>query len=158
MAEKQTHSDISADVRALLEAAAADRELQREELRLQREELKLLRGSQPPRTINFGDADYQEKLRRETKAFKNRVMQNSIEADPEVVQREETFERLTKLKAGLYLGGAVQVMVSPRNDVNFVYKNKTIDQRMAQKDQWRSFDELVEKVWTEIQTPAPPAA
>lgn len=116
--------------------------------------LQGLRASQPPRVIGFGDSDYQEKLQRETKAFKSLTLQNSIEANPEVVS-QETIDLIPQLKAGRYLGGFVTVEKRDRDGaVNFRYSNKTPDQRMAQMRLFNSLDDLVAKIWMEQQTRA----
>lgn len=120
-------------------------------LTLLAEILQGLRASQPPRVINFGDSDYQEQLRKNTKAFKTLTLQNGKESDPAVCA-QETIDLIPQLKPGLYLGGYVTVEVRERDHaVNFRYSNSTPDQRMAQMRKFSSFDDLVAKIWAEQQ-------
>lgn len=119
-------------------------------LELIAETLAALKASQPTREIGFSDPDYQARMRAETKAFKTPTFQNGIDVDAAGLS-DEIIERVAHLKAGRYLGGIVEVDVSHKGAVNFRYKNKTPDQRMALQTKFGSFEELVNKIWNEMQ-------
>ena len=54
------------------------------------------------------------------------------------------------MKAGKYLNGTVTIEVGPKGQITFRYKNKTADQRMGLD--FRSFPDLVDRIWAEMQT------
>lgn len=112
------------------------------------EAIEALRGSQPPRDVNFGDVDYQERLRAETAVFPRPVYQNGFEANPSGLS-VETLQRIGELVPGKYLGGFVTIVETPQNGIDFRYRNMTADHRMIQQKKFDSFTELVEKCWAE---------
>lgn len=114
--------------------------------------LKVLQQNQKPREINYGDIDYQAKLRAERKEFPRPVFQGGREADPSGLS-DETLVRIAELKPGKYLGGFVTIDPAPNDGINFLYRNATPDQRMTQMSKFVSFTDLVEKCWRELQKP-----
>jgi len=111
--------------------------------------LDALKGAQRPRDIQYGDQDYQEKLKRETKVLKRPAFQNGFEVNPSGCS-DEVIDRLSKLAPGTYLGGAVRVAIDGNDGVHLIYKNKTVEQRMANERLFGSFSELVNKIWAEM--------
>ena len=118
-------------------------------LQQQNEILEGLRRSQAPRDVNFGDSDYQAKLRAERKEFPRPVYQNGFEANPSGLS-DETLTQIGELKPGKYLGGVVEILAGSRNAIDFRYKNATADQRMALMPVFGSFAELVAKCHAEM--------
>lgn len=108
-----------------------------------------LMANTPPRDINYGDQDYQERLRAETKTLTRSAFQNGFEVNPSGLS-DETIDRLANLAPGTYLGGTVTVALA--NDaVHLLYKNRTPDQRMAFQAKVSSFSDMVQKIWAEMQ-------
>jgi hypothetical protein len=112
------------------------------------ETLAALRESQTPREVNFGDTDYQARLRAETKVLKRPAFQNGYEVNPSGLS-DEVIERLANLKPGSYIGGVVKVAVEGES-IHLIYKNRTADQRMALNAKFSSFSDLVNKIWAEM--------
>lgn len=113
------------------------------------ETLSMLQQNQRPREINFGDADYQAKLRAERVEFPRPVFQGGREADPSG-QSAETLAQIAALKPGKYLGGFVTIEPTANDGINFLYKNSTPDQRMTQMGKFSSFADLVAKCHQEL--------
>jgi len=112
------------------------------------ETLDALKASQPPREVQFGDPDYQAKLRAERKVLKRPAFQNGFEVNPSGLS-DEVIDRLANLAPGAYLGGRVKVALE--NDaVHLIYKNREIEHRMANDRLFSSFSDLVNKIWAEM--------
>ena len=112
------------------------------------ETLEALKASQPPREVQFGDPDYQAKLRAERKVLKRPAFQNGFEVNPSGLS-DEVIDRLANLAPGAYLGGRVKVALE--NDaVHLIYKNREIEHRMANDRLFSSFSDLVNKIWAEM--------
>jgi len=120
------------------------------------ETLAVLQQNQRPREVNFGDTDYQEKLRRETQVLKRPAFQNGFPVNPSGLS-DEVIDRLATVKPGKYLGGAVTVAIDGNDGIHLIYKNKTVEQRMAFARLVTSFSDLVNKIWSEMH-PEPVAA
>lgn len=130
---------------------------QNEIIAAQTEMISELRKSQPVRQIQFHDPEYQAQLAREAREFKTPTYQNGLEANAQHCTNE-TLERIPRLKPGVYLHGVVEVQISGRGAVNFRYSNRSPDQRMALKDVFRDFNDLVSKIWAEMQAAKTSAA
>ncbi len=114
----------------------------------QNDAIEALRASQPPREVQFGDPDYQAKLRAERKVLKRPAFQNGFEVNPSGLS-DEVIDRLANLAPGAYLGGRVRVAIE--NDaVHLIYKNREIEHRMANDRLFSSFSDLVNKIWAEM--------
>jgi hypothetical protein len=141
-----------------LDALAAVLAQQAELLANQNAQLAELKRSQPVRTIEFSDAEYQAGLAATRREWKTKVYQNGYEDLDAVNQTDETIDRVSKLKPGFYIGKRVQVHIGPKGDVWFFYKNATPDQRFANHMEFSSFPDLVNKIWAEMQGAAVTAA
>lgn len=113
------------------------------------ETLEALRANQKPRDINFSDQDYQEKLKRETKVLKRPAFQNTFPVNPSGLTDEE-ITRLAALAPGKYLGGHVEVTIGGNDAICLWYKNKTVEQRMANERKFASFGVLINTIWAEM--------
>jgi hypothetical protein len=141
-----------------LDALAAVLAQQAELLANQNAQLADLKRSQPVRTIEFSDPEYQAALAKTRRVWKTRVYQNGYEVLDATDQTDETIERVSQLRSGFYLGKRVQVHIGPKADVWFFYKNATPDQRFGNQMDFSSFPDLVNKIWAEMQGAATTAA
>lgn len=100
--------------------------------------------------IKEGDQEYEERLRAEgiRDEWEKPVFQNGYEADPRG-ESKETQHRAVRIATGSYINGRVHVDNTPRA-VFFRYPTVSVDDRMKNKDLWRSFGELVDKLWAEM--------
>jgi hypothetical protein len=114
--------------------------------------LAALRSSQPRREINFGDQDYQEQLRAERQTLKKPAFQNGFEVNPSGLS-DETIDRLANLTPGVYAGGLIRV-ATDNDAIHLIYKNKTVEQRMAFGQRFPSFTAMVNAIWDEQQRSA----
>lgn len=125
---------------------------QNEIIAAQTEMIGELRKSAPPRDVQYGDADYQAALKAAQRTFKTKTYQNGAEitdcVGPEI--SDETIDRVSKLKKGIYLRGIVEIDVTHDGRVMFHYRNKTPDQRMARSQDFANFTDLVNKIWAEM--------
>jgi len=95
----------------------------------------------------FGDPAYQDRLRAEGHfdTFPKPVFQNGREAEPRGLS-QEIREHAANLRGGKYWNGLVTVEATEKS-VHLLYKAVTIEDRMRQP--WKSFEELIEHIWTE---------
>lgn len=118
------------------------------------EVLEQLAANAPKREVQFGDAEYQSRLRAEGyfDAFEAPVFQNGREVEPRGL-KAETRERAPKLQPGKFLNGRVQVTVDSRGQVHLLYKNATPEERMRfAMEIAPDFDMLIDRIWREQQT------
>lgn len=115
------------------------------------EVLEQLAASAPKREIQFGDAEYQARLKAEGyfDAFETPVFQNGRDVEPRGL-KPETLERACRLQPGKYLNGKVQITVDSRGQVHLLYKNSTPEERMRfAMDVAPNFDVLIDRLWQE---------
>jgi len=65
---------------------------------------------------------------------------------------DREIELLNQLKAGKYLNGLVTVRVEDKGEessVNIIYRNKSVDERMALKSEFRNLTEFLERATKE---------
>lgn len=117
--------------------------------------LEKLAENAPVQEIGYGHPKFQERLREEgfMDAFASPVFQNGREAQARGL-KPETIERAPKLKPGKYLGGKVEVMRDNRDRVHLFYKNSKVEDRMRFQQLVSSFDDLIDKLWAEMQAKA----
>lgn len=109
--------------------------------------LEKLGENQKPYEPAFGDPAYQARLQAEGHfdTFPKPVFQNGRAAEPRGIA-PEIREKAAALKSGTYWGGKVTVEATDKS-VHLMYKATKIEDRMSQP--WRSFEELIERIWTE---------
>lgn len=112
------------------------------------ETLEALKASQPVKDVNFGDTDYQARLRATTSTLRRPAFQNGFEVNPSGLS-DEVLDRLAQLQPGTYLGGVVRVAVDGQDAIHLIYKNKTVEQRFANERLFGSFSALVNTIWAE---------
>ncbi len=113
--------------------------------------LERLADNAPVQEIGYGHPKYQERLREEGffTEFAAPVYQNGREAAARGL-KPETIDRAPKLRQGKYIGGRVEVVKDQRDRVHLLYKCNTPEERMKFQAVVSSFDDLVEKIWTEM--------
>lgn len=114
--------------------------------------LEQLQRNAPPNEPGFGHPEYQRRLREEGffDEFARPVWQNGRKAEARGLKRE-TIERAPQLRAGKYLGGMVEVAIDRHGQVNLLYAYNRERDRMNFNMRVRDFDDLIEKIWTEMQ-------
>lgn len=117
--------------------------------------LEQLAANAPVQEIGYGHPKYQERLTAEGcfDAFSAPVYQNGKEAQARGL-KPDTIERAPKLKPGKYLGGKVEVLRDNRDRVHLLYANSKIQDRMKFQAIVSSFDDLIDKIWTEMHVAA----
>jgi hypothetical protein len=113
--------------------------------------LEQLAANAPVQEIGFGHPKYQERIKAEgfMDAFEKPVYQNGKEAQARGL-KPETIDRAPKLRAGKYLGGKVEVARDQRDRVHLLYAHAKVEDRMRFQAIVRDFDDLVEKIWSEM--------
>jgi hypothetical protein len=113
--------------------------------------LEQLAENAPVQEIGYGHPKFQQQLRDAGyfDAFAVPVFQNGREAVARGLKKD-TIERAPKLRAGKYLGGAVEVARDNRDRVHLIYKSSTPEDRMKFQAIVSSFDDMVEKIWAEM--------
>jgi hypothetical protein len=112
--------------------------------------LQQLVANQPKHVITEGSPEFQEFLRSQGffDTFPKPVYQNGRECEPKGLSHV-VRERASSLRPGTYLSGKVTVEGLPNGGgVHIKYKSKTVEDRMSQT--WRTFPELIDKVWAEM--------
>jgi len=113
--------------------------------------LEQLAANAPIPEIGYGHPKYQDRLRDEgfMTDFATPVYQNGKEAQARGL-KPETIERAPKLRAGKYLGGKVEVARDNRDRVHLLYPHAKVEDRMRFQAIVKDFDELIDKIWTEM--------
>lgn len=113
--------------------------------------LEQLAANAPVQEIGYGHPKYQERLRAEGffTDFATPVYQNGKEAQARGL-KPETVERAPQLRPGKYLGGKVEVLRDHRDRVHLMYATAKVQDRMRFQQVVRDFDDLIEKIWTEM--------
>ena len=113
--------------------------------------LEQLAANAPIPEIGYGHPKYQERLREEgfMTDFEKPVYQNGKEAQARGL-KPETIERAPKLRVGKYLGGKVEVARDNRDRVHLIYANSKVEDRMRFQALVKDFDELIDRIWTEM--------
>jgi hypothetical protein len=145
---------MAADKDAGMEALATILAKQNDTIAMIGAGLMALKESQPPREVQYGDPDYQAKLKAERREWRTPTYQNGYEADPSG-ESWETIERTAQLKAGRYLNGSIEVLRGRHGEIYFRYANKHMDQRFARNLEFRKFGYLVDQIWAEMQAREP---
>jgi hypothetical protein len=109
----------------------------------------------PKPVITEGSPEYVARLRQEGfyDEFDHPVFQNGYEAAARGLPAQ-TRQRASNLKTGRYVGGRVTVDVDGRGAVHIRYPTKTVDERFKNLGLWTSFEDLIDKIWAEMQRPA----
>jgi hypothetical protein len=90
--------------------------------------------------------------RRERKRFVHPIYQNGIEAQPYGLS-DDTLKRCATLASGKYLNDVVEVVRTGKDEnqrIHLFYDNTTVDKRMALKDSFASFSDMVLKITREM--------
>ena len=113
--------------------------------------LEQLAANAPIPEIGYGHPKYQERIRAEgfMADFALPVYQNGKEAQARGL-KPETIEWAPKLRPGKYLGGKVEVARDNRDRVHLLYPHAKVEDRMRFQAIVKDFDELIEKIWTEM--------
>lgn len=113
--------------------------------------LERLADQAPVEHIGYGHPKYQQRLRDEGfyTEFAKPVFQNGRPAAARGL-KPETIERAVNLRAGTYIGGRVTVNVDAKGRVYLNYKCASVEDRMRSQQFWTDFNDLVEKIWTEM--------
>lgn len=113
----------------------------------------------PPEDIGYAHPKYQQRLRDEGvfTVFAAPVFQNGKEAQARGL-KADTVERAPKIRPGVYLGGRVEVVRTARGGVNLIYRSARPDDRTKFGKLVVDFDDLIEKLWAEMQAKPAPAA
>lgn len=113
--------------------------------------LEQLAENAPVQEIGYGHPKFQQQLRDSGyfDEFAAPVYQNGREAVARGLKKE-TIERAPKLRPGKYLGGVVEVLHDNRGRVHLTYKNSNVTDRMKFQTIVSSFDDLIDKIWTEM--------
>lgn len=113
--------------------------------------LEQLQKNAPPNEPGFGHPEYQKRLREEGffADFAAKVFQNGKEAQARGL-KPETVDRATKLRAGKYLGGRVEVARDGRDQVHLLYPHAKVQDQIKNAQLFPNFDVLIEKIWTEM--------
>lgn len=117
--------------------------------------LEQLVAQAPPEEIGYGHPKYQQRLRDEEvfADFAVPVFQNGKQAQARGL-KPETIDRVVLLRSGKYLGGRVEVLRDARDRVHLLYKHARIEDRMRFKALVADFDDLIAKIWAEMQAAA----
>ena len=117
--------------------------------------MQLIAENQPKKVITEGSPEYQEQLRKEGffDTFPKPVVQNGRDCAPRGLS-QETRDRASSLRPGVYLHGKVSVEALHGGGVHLKYKSKSAEDRMATAGLWRDFPDLIDKIWAEMHVPA----
>jgi hypothetical protein len=113
---------------------------------------RLLAGLQPKPELREGDPEY--KARQDAEGWFDdfygvTVLQNAYEANARG-ESEQTRRRASQLKPGKYIGGRVTVSVEGNGSIVRISYPASGDNLMKNMQHWRSFAELVDKIWAEM--------
>lgn len=107
-----------------------------------------IKDANPPKVIDAITPEYLAK--HPVPRLLKPAYQNGFDVNPSGLS-DATITKLAELKTGHYLNGVVKVIVEDggAGAVHLLYANKSPDQRMALRDHFRSFSELVDKIYAE---------
>ena len=110
-------------------------------------------GIAPKPELKEGDPEYVARQQAEGwfDAFDVPVFQNAYEAEPRGLS-EEVRKRASALKPGKYLKGRVTVEVN--NAGVFLKYPVRGDNMLLNRDHWRDFPDLINKIWDEMHVAA----
>lgn len=114
----------------------------------QAEVFQAIKDANPPKSIDAITPEYLAK--NPVPRLLKPAYQNGFDVNPSGLS-DATILKLSELQTGHYLNGIVKVIVEDggAGAVHILYANKSPDQRMALRDHFRSFTELVDMIFTE---------